>query len=125
MADPKAKHQEILDTSESAPVKIKGLTMLEASDLVKSMEEAFGVSASAATVIANQMQEKLAMAEVSGESKDKALRESFFESGEEYYRPAWLNRKPMTDDEANSSLRDALNIAVKDYVQERRRLGFG
>jgi large subunit ribosomal protein L7/L12 len=32
--------------------EIKGLTLLEASDLVKKMEEAFGVSAAAATVIA-------------------------------------------------------------------------
>ena len=31
---------------------IKGLTLLEASDLVKKMEEAFGVSAAAATVVA-------------------------------------------------------------------------
>src|SRR5258707_10498692 len=30
--------------------EIKGLTLLEASDLVKKMEEAFGVSAAAATV---------------------------------------------------------------------------
>ena len=30
----------------------KGLTLLEASDLVKKMEEAFGVSAAAATVVA-------------------------------------------------------------------------
>ena len=32
--------------------EIKGLTLLEASDLVKRMEEAFGVSAAAATVVA-------------------------------------------------------------------------
>jgi len=32
--------------------EIKGLTLLEASDLVKKMEEAFGVSAPAATVVA-------------------------------------------------------------------------
>jgi len=32
--------------------EIKGLTLLEASDLVKKMEEAFGVSAAAATVVA-------------------------------------------------------------------------
>ena len=32
--------------------EIKGLTLLEASDLVKKMEEAFGVSAVAATVVA-------------------------------------------------------------------------
>jgi len=32
--------------------EIKGLTLLEASDLVKTMEEAFGVSAAAATVVA-------------------------------------------------------------------------
>ena len=31
--------------------EIKGLTLLEASDLVKKMEEAFGVSAAAATVV--------------------------------------------------------------------------
>jgi large subunit ribosomal protein L7/L12 len=32
--------------------EIKGLTLLEASDLVKKLEEAFGVSAAAATVVA-------------------------------------------------------------------------
>jgi len=32
--------------------EIKGLTLLEASDLVKKMEEVFGVSAAAATVVA-------------------------------------------------------------------------
>jgi large subunit ribosomal protein L7/L12 len=32
--------------------EIKGLTLLEASDLVKKIEEAFGVSAAAATVVA-------------------------------------------------------------------------
>ena len=32
--------------------EIKGLTLLEASDLVKKMEDAFGVSAAAATVVA-------------------------------------------------------------------------
>ena len=32
--------------------EIKGLTLLEASDLVKKMEEIFGVSAAAATVVA-------------------------------------------------------------------------
>jgi large subunit ribosomal protein L7/L12 len=32
--------------------EIKGLTLLEASDLVKQMEAAFGVSAAAATVVA-------------------------------------------------------------------------
>ena len=32
--------------------EIKGLTLLEASDLVKEMEETFGVSAAAATVVA-------------------------------------------------------------------------
>ena len=32
--------------------EIKGLTLLEASDLVKKMEEAFGVSAAEATVVA-------------------------------------------------------------------------
>jgi large subunit ribosomal protein L7/L12 len=32
--------------------EIKGLTLLEASDLVKKMEEAFGVSAAAASVVA-------------------------------------------------------------------------
>jgi large subunit ribosomal protein L7/L12 len=33
--------------------EIKGLTLLEASDLVKKMEDAFGVSAAAATVVAS------------------------------------------------------------------------
>ena len=32
--------------------EIKGLTLLEAADLVKKMEETFGVSAAAATVVA-------------------------------------------------------------------------
>ena len=32
--------------------EIKGLTLLEASDLVKKMEEAFGVSAAAAAPVA-------------------------------------------------------------------------
>jgi large subunit ribosomal protein L7/L12 len=32
--------------------EIKGLTLLEASDLVKKLEDAFGVSAAAATVVA-------------------------------------------------------------------------
>src|ERR1700751_2920509 len=36
---------------ESILEEIKGLTLLEASDLVKKMEEAFGVSAAAATVV--------------------------------------------------------------------------
>ena len=40
-----AKVDTILD-------EIKGLTLLEASDLVKKMEEAFGVSAAVATVVA-------------------------------------------------------------------------
>jgi len=40
-----AKVDTILD-------EIKGLTLLEASDLVNKMEEAFGVSAAAATVVA-------------------------------------------------------------------------
>ena len=40
-----AKVDTILD-------EIKGLTLLEASDLVKKMEDAFGVSAAAATVVA-------------------------------------------------------------------------
>jgi large subunit ribosomal protein L7/L12 len=40
-----AKVDAILD-------EIKGLTLLEASDLVKKMEETFGVSAAAATVVA-------------------------------------------------------------------------
>ncbi|MBZ5541134.1 MAG: 50S ribosomal protein L7/L12 [Acidobacteriia bacterium] len=39
-----AKVETILD-------EIKGLTLLEASDLVKKMEEAFGVSAAAATSV--------------------------------------------------------------------------
>ena len=37
---------------ESILEEIKGLTLLEASDLVKKMEETFGVSAAAATVVA-------------------------------------------------------------------------
>ena len=35
--------------------EIKGLTLLEASDLVKKMEETFGVSAAAATVVAGEV----------------------------------------------------------------------
>ena len=37
---------------ESILEEIKGLTLLEASDLVKKMEEAFGVSAAAAVAVA-------------------------------------------------------------------------
>ncbi|MGB2652264.1 MAG: 50S ribosomal protein L7/L12 [Candidatus Acidiferrum sp.] len=37
---------------DTIPEEIKGLTLLEASDLVKKMEETFGVSAAAATVVA-------------------------------------------------------------------------
>jgi large subunit ribosomal protein L7/L12 len=37
---------------ESILEEIKGLTLLEAADLVKKMEETFGVSAAAATVVA-------------------------------------------------------------------------
>src|ERR1700689_3676845 len=37
---------------ESILEEIKGLTLLEAADLVKKMEEAFGVSAAAATSVA-------------------------------------------------------------------------
>ena len=36
---------------ESIPEEIKGLTLLEASDLVKKLEEAFGVSAAAAAPV--------------------------------------------------------------------------
>src|ERR1700690_2485346 len=36
---------------ETIPEEIKGLTLLEASDLVKKMEEAFGVSAAAAAPV--------------------------------------------------------------------------
>jgi large subunit ribosomal protein L7/L12 len=44
--------QEVMAKVESILEEIKGLTLLEASDLVKKMEEAFGVSAAAATVVA-------------------------------------------------------------------------
>jgi large subunit ribosomal protein L7/L12 len=44
--------QAVMAKVESILEEIKGLTLLEASDLVKKMEEAFGVSAAAATVVA-------------------------------------------------------------------------
>jgi large subunit ribosomal protein L7/L12 len=44
--------QGVMAKVESILEEIKGLTLLEASDLVKKMEEAFGVSAAAATVVA-------------------------------------------------------------------------
>src|ERR1700747_1589203 len=42
----------VMSKVETILEEIKGLTLLEASDLVKKMEEAFGVSAAAATVVA-------------------------------------------------------------------------
>jgi len=42
----------VMSKVETILDEIKGLTLLEASDLVKKMEEAFGVSAAAATVVA-------------------------------------------------------------------------
>src|SRR5712671_2977951 len=44
--------QEVMAKVDTILEEIKGLTLLEASDLVKKMEEAFGVSAAAATVVA-------------------------------------------------------------------------
>jgi len=44
--------QAVMAKVETILEEIKGLTLLEASDLVKKMEEAFGVSAAAATVVA-------------------------------------------------------------------------
>jgi large subunit ribosomal protein L7/L12 len=44
--------QGVMAKVDSILEEIKGLTLLEASDLVKKMEEAFGVSAAAATVVA-------------------------------------------------------------------------
>jgi large subunit ribosomal protein L7/L12 len=44
--------QAVMAKVEAILEEIKGLTLLEASDLVKKMEEAFGVSAAAATVVA-------------------------------------------------------------------------
>jgi large subunit ribosomal protein L7/L12 len=44
--------QAVMAKVDSILEEIKGLTLLEASDLVKKMEEAFGVSAAAATVVA-------------------------------------------------------------------------
>ena len=44
--------QAVMSKVETILEEIKGLTLLEASDLVKKMEEAFGVSAAAATVVA-------------------------------------------------------------------------
>jgi large subunit ribosomal protein L7/L12 len=42
----------VMSKVETILDEIKGLTLLEASDLVKKMEETFGVSAAAATVVA-------------------------------------------------------------------------
>jgi len=44
--------QAVMSKVETSLEEIKGLTLLEASDLVKKLEEAFGVSAEAATVVA-------------------------------------------------------------------------
>jgi len=44
--------QAVMAKVDTILEEIKGLTLLEASDLVKKMEEAFGVSAAAATVVA-------------------------------------------------------------------------
>src|SRR5436309_15758956 len=44
--------ERVMSKVETILEEIKGLTLLEASDLVKKMEEAFGVSAAAATVVA-------------------------------------------------------------------------
>jgi large subunit ribosomal protein L7/L12 len=44
--------QAVMSKVETILEEIKGLTLLEASDLVKKLEEAFGVSAAAATVVA-------------------------------------------------------------------------
>src|SRR5437016_3312918 len=46
------RRRNIMAKVDSILEEIKGLTLLEASDLVKKMEEAFGVSAAAATVVA-------------------------------------------------------------------------
>src|SRR5216110_517122 len=44
--------ERVMSKVDTILEEIKGLTLLEASDLVKKMEEAFGVSAAAATVVA-------------------------------------------------------------------------
>src|SRR6266852_5360173 len=44
--------QRVMSKVDTILDEIKGLTLLEASELVKKMEEAFGVSAAAATVVA-------------------------------------------------------------------------
>jgi large subunit ribosomal protein L7/L12 len=44
--------QAVMSKVETILEEIKGLTLLEASDLVKKLEDAFGVSAAAATVVA-------------------------------------------------------------------------
>jgi len=46
------REERIMAKVDTILEEIKGLTLLEASDLVKKMEEAFGVSAAAATVVA-------------------------------------------------------------------------
>jgi large subunit ribosomal protein L7/L12 len=58
--------------------EIKGLTLLEASDLVKKMEEAFGVSAAAATAPAEEKTEfTVVLTDVGGNKINviKAVRE--------------------------------------------------
>src|SRR6184192_4125018 len=44
--------ERVMSKVDTILEEIKGLTLLEASDLVKKMEETFGVSAAAATVVA-------------------------------------------------------------------------
>jgi large subunit ribosomal protein L7/L12 len=46
------EEKEMANKVEAILEEIKGLTLLEASDLVKKMEEAFGVSAAAAAPVA-------------------------------------------------------------------------
>jgi hypothetical protein len=50
---------------------------------------------------------------------------SVFETGDEFYRPAWMNLPAPTDDQANESLVEAIKVAVKDYAKERVKLGLG
>src|SRR5712692_6467646 len=83
--------------------EIKGLTLLEASDLVKKMEEAFGVSAAAATVVAaggggaasggaapaeEQTEFSVVLTEVA-ETRSTSSRRSV-------KSPAWASKKPRT-----------------------------
>src|SRR5215475_3342783 len=68
----------VMSKVETILEEIKGLTLLEASDLVKKMEEAFGVSAAAATAPAEEKTEfTVVLTDVGGNKINviKAVRE--------------------------------------------------